>query len=167
MGACRASYIKIDKKAQKFHDQIALLPAPVLSCNNVIDCDCPMKCDHLGFHRYLRDRVHYQSLDYFEKTSHKKKFKYDYLQMITYLQNFGKNWSEESCGSDKQYYGANNEFDCMTVCVADQPAELMSFLYARFGDSWVGKCENAHELIYTKANKLSKWVNKWAPFSGK
>ena len=159
MGACRSSYIKIDKKLQNFHDKIAKLPAPVLSCNSIVDCDCPARCGHLDFHPYLRDRLHYNALNHFAKSSHKKKFKYDYLQLMTYMQNFGKNWSQETCGSDDHVL---TDFDCLTVCVSNHPSEMMNFLFARLGDSGVMTCDGALDLVFHKANKLHKWVNKWA-----
>ena len=140
-----------------------MLPAPVLSCNSIDDCDCPAKCDHLDFHPFLRDRVHYKAITHFEKASRQKKFKYDYLQMITYLQNFGKNWSQETCGSDNPYNGAFSTFDCLTVCLADTPAELISFIQARYGDSRVASCTGAKQLIYNKAKTLRKFQQKWAP----
>ena len=33
----------------------------------------------------------------------------------------------------------NDDFDCLTVCLAKSPAELMSFYFARLGDSVLRK----------------------------
>jgi len=151
LGAC-GSWRRLESKSLKFHNTHAQLPKPVGPA-------CPAKCDHLDFHPYLYDQViHSQDSLGFTRLPQINKFRLIYIRTMTLMQSYGRNWSEAKCGTDVQYNGRDNEFDCMTICQANTAEALMRFLFSRLRDSQVIKCEDARQKIMIPAIKMYQWM---------
>ena len=127
LGAC-GGYRQLDKKLQRW-GKLIKIDEPVLE-----GTDCPSRCHHSSFHKYILPRIDYATENGgFTKTSHKNKFKYTFTKFMTIMQNEYR--ESEQC----QESVVNDDFDCLTVCLAKSPAELMSFYFARLGDSVLRK----------------------------
>ena len=127
LGAC-GGYRQLDRKLQRWGNFVKL-DAPVLE-----GTDCPRRCHHSSFHKYILPRIDYATQNGgFTKNSHKNKFKFTYTKWMTIMQNEYR--ESEQC----QESVVNDDFDCLTVCLAKSPSELMSFYFARLGDSVLGK----------------------------
>ena len=62
------------------------------------------------------------------------KFKYFYTKWMSIIQNEYR--ESEQCQAS---VGSQDTFDCLTVCVATDANRLMSFYFARLGDSILSK----------------------------
>ena len=128
LGAC-GGYRQLDKKLQRWAKMVNIAE-PVLE-----GTDCPRKCHHTSFHQYLLPRIDFAIENSgFTKKSHKMKFKYFYTKWMSIIQNEYR--ESEQCQAS---VGSQDTFDCLTVCVATDADRLMSFYFARLGDSILSK----------------------------
>merc|ERR1712046_255842 len=161
LGAC-SGYRQLDKKLQRWATFVKL-DAPVLE-----GTDCPRKCHHSSFHKYILPRIDYATENSgFAKNSHKNKFKYLYTKWMTIMQNEYR--ESEQC---QESVSRQSEFDCLTVCLADTPGELMDFYFARLGDSVLGRegCANKEDtppnrqpVIMKAMNGFNNWLSQALP----
>jgi len=160
LGAC-GSYRQLEKKLQKWGKMVNLAE-PVLE-----GFDCPRKCHHSSYQKYLLPRIDYATENGgFTKKSQKNAFKYKYVKYMSMIQNEYR--ESEQCQAS---VGARENFDCLTVCVSKTPGELVSFYYARLGDTILGRegCANSETpsnkqpLVLKQMDGLNNWLSTVLP----
>lgn len=154
LGAC-GGYRQLDKKLQRWGKMVNIAE-PVLD-----GYDCPRKCHHTSFHKYLLPRIDFATENSgFTKKSYKNKYKYFYTKWMSIIQNEYR--ESEQCQAS---VGARDTFDCLTVCLATSTGAQMGFYFARLGDSVRGRegCANS-ETPPNKEPQVTKQMdglNNW------
>ena len=142
-GAC-GGFKQFEKKIVKWSKMVEL-SAPVLEYE-----DCPSRCQHDSFQKYLLPRL-YAAIEnteephnsFFTTQSHKNKFKYLYIKLMSTIQNDVRNFP--ACREAQNDSG----FACMTICTLNEVDHLTNWWEARLGDSGI-------ESKYLKFHKMNQ-----------
>ena len=142
-GAC-GGFKQFEKKLVKWSKMVEL-SAPVLEYE-----DCPSRCQHDSFQKYLLPRL-YAAIEntekphnsFLTKQSHKNKFKYLYIKLMSIIQNDVRNFP--ACREAQNDSG----FACMTICTLNEIDHLTNWWEARLGDSGI-------ESKYLKIHKMNQ-----------
>ena len=131
LGAC-GGFKQFEKKLLKWSKMVEL-SAPVLEFE-----DCPSRCQHDNFQKYLLPRLYAATeikddphKSYLTKQSHKNKFKYLYIKLMSTMQNDVRNLP--ACREAVNDSG----FACMTICTLNKISDLTLWWHSRLGDSGV------------------------------